>query len=82
MHSHSFHANFAARLLKVLVPAPVLLCTVHNVYEGGWLRMLAYRLTDGLSRQTTEVSEAAADRFVDLKSSPASEVGLVMKNGI
>ena len=47
LHSHSFHANFVARLLKVLVPGTVVLSTVHNVYEGGWLRMLAYRLTDG-----------------------------------
>jgi glycosyltransferase involved in cell wall biosynthesis len=38
------------------------------VYEGGWLRMLAYRLTDGLSRRTVAVSEAAARRFVSLRA--------------
>ena len=35
LHSHSFHANIVARLLKVLVPGAVVLSTVHNVYEGG-----------------------------------------------
>src|ERR1035441_2698299 len=49
IHSHSFPANMAARLLSPCSAAP-LLCTVHNVYEGAWTRMLAYRLTDPLSR--------------------------------
>ena len=74
LHSHSFHANFVARLLKVLVPGTVVLSTVHNVYEGGWLRMLAYRLTDGLSRRTTAVCQAAAERFVSSKAVPERQV--------
>jgi glycosyltransferase involved in cell wall biosynthesis len=81
LHSHSFHANFAARLLRILVPGTVVLSTVHNVYEGGWLRMLAYRLTDGLSRRTTAVCQAAAQRFVDLKAVPQDKC-VVMPNGI
>ena len=47
----------------------------------GWLRMLAYRLTDGLSRQTTAVSQAAADRFVRLKAVPQRKC-TVLTNGI
>ncbi len=81
LHSHSFHANLAARLLKILVPKLAVLSTVHNVYEGGWLRMLAYRLTDGLSRRTTTVCQAAADRFVKLKAVPQHKC-VVMTNGI
>ena len=81
VHSHSFHANFVARMLKVLVPGPAVLSTVHNVYEGGWRRMLAYRLTDGLSRRTTAVSEAAAERFVRLKAVPRYKC-VVLTNGI
>src|ERR1017187_9236864 len=54
IHSHSFHANIVARLLKGLAPTQVI-STVHNVYEGGWTRMLAYRLTDGLARRTVAV---------------------------
>jgi glycosyltransferase involved in cell wall biosynthesis len=81
LHSHSFHANIAARLLKVMVPKLIVLSTVHNVYEGGWLRMLVYRLTDGLSRRTTAVCRAAAQRFVDLKAVPQHKC-VVMPNGI
>lgn len=70
VHSHSFHANIAARLLKLLAPTPVVVSTVHNVYEGGWRRMLAYRLTDAFGSRTTAVSKAAADRFIRLKAVP------------
>ena len=81
LHSHSFHANFVARLLGIRVPPPVVLSTVHNVYEGHWPRMLAYRLTDRFSRRTIAVSQAAADRFVRLKA--VSEANcLVIANGI
>jgi glycosyltransferase involved in cell wall biosynthesis len=81
VHSHSFHANLVARLLTILAPAHSLISTVHNVYEGGWGRMLAYRLTDGLSDCTTAVSEAAALRFVSLKAVPQQKC-IVLTNGI
>jgi glycosyltransferase involved in cell wall biosynthesis len=81
LHSHGFHANIVARLLKPFIPSTVVLSTVHNVYEGGWQRMLAYRLTDGLSRQTTAVSQAAADRFVRLGAVPRRKC-TVLTNGI
>ena len=80
IHGHVFPANMAARLLKISSPAAVL-STVHNVYEGSWLRMLAYRLTDGLSRRTTFVSQAAADRYARLKAVPARKIS-VLTNGI
>jgi len=70
VHSHSFHANIFARLLRIGAPRAVVLSTVHNVNEGGRMRMLAYRLTDGLSRRTVVVSAAAADRFARLKAIP------------
>jgi glycosyltransferase involved in cell wall biosynthesis len=69
-----------ARLLRLISSAPVI-STVHNVYEGGWQRMAAYRLTDPLSRQTTAVSQAAADRYVRLKAIPAHKCS-VITNGI
>lgn len=81
VHSHSFHANMIARILGVLVRVPVVLSTVHNVYEGGWGRMLAYRLTDRLSRRTTAVSAAAAERFVRLRAVPQAKIAVVT-NGI
>ncbi len=65
VHSHSFHANVFARALRATSAVPALICTVHNVYEGGWRRMLVYRASDGLSDRTTAVSEAVASCFLE-----------------
>jgi glycosyltransferase involved in cell wall biosynthesis len=81
VHSHSFHANIAARLLKIFLPGLPVLSSVHSVNEGGWLRMLAYRLTDNLARRTTAVSQAAADRYVALEAIPPQKC-IVVPNGI
>ncbi len=81
VHSHGFHANIFARLLRLAGPKFVVLSTVHNVYEGRWYRMLAYRLTDFLSRCTIAVSQAAADRFVRLGAVPRRKCSVIL-NGI
>jgi len=81
IHSNTFPANMAARLLKISFPGAAVLSTIHNVYEGHWPRMLAYRLTDLLSSHTTAVSQAAAARFVRLKTVPARKSS-VLANGI
>ena len=81
IHSHSFHANIAARLLKLLWPRLAVLSTVHNVFEGGWGRMLAYRLTDGLACRTTFVGRKVMARFVRLKAVSLQKCVLVT-NGI
>jgi glycosyltransferase involved in cell wall biosynthesis len=64
VHSHMVHANLLARALRLVVPVPAVVSTIHNIYEGGRLRMAAYRLTNGLVDHMTIVSQAAADRFV------------------
>jgi glycosyltransferase involved in cell wall biosynthesis len=81
IHSHTYPANMAARLLKIFLPEVVVLSTIHNVYEGGRPRLLAYRLTDGLSRRTTAVSQAAADRYVRLRAVPARKISF-LANGV
>ena len=81
VHSHSFHANLLARLLRIVHPSMLVVSTVHNIYEGGRLRMAAYRLTDWLSSRTVAVSQAAATRFVRLKAIPARKC-VVIPNGI
>jgi len=81
VHSHSFHANMVARLLRIFVREPVVLSTVHNVYEGGLHRMIAYRLTDFLCRRTTAVSAVAAERYVQFKAVPRHKC-VVVTNGI
>jgi glycosyltransferase involved in cell wall biosynthesis len=77
VHSHSFHANMVARLLKVFAHAPVVLSTVHNVNEGGLHRMISYRLTDFLCVRTTAVSTAAAKRFVRLGAVPKQKCAVI-----
>jgi glycosyltransferase involved in cell wall biosynthesis len=81
VHSHCFHSNIFARLFRFFGPRFVVLSTVHNVYEGEWSRMTAYRLTDFLSRRTVAVSQAAADRFTRLKAVPQRKCSVIL-NGI
>ncbi|HEX8812284.1 MAG TPA: glycosyltransferase [Terracidiphilus sp.] len=80
LHTHNFHGNLAGRLLGLLCHVPVV-STIHNVYEGGWRRMLAYRFTDTLSRRTIAVSEAARERYVRLRAVTAHKAD-VIANGI
>lgn len=77
VHSHGFHANLVARLVRLVAPAPAVLTTLHNVYEGGAARMFAYRMTDGLSRRTVAVSQAVAERFIDLGVVPRRKCSVV-----
>lgn len=70
LHSHMVHANLLARVLRLFVPVPALISTIHNIYEGGAIRMAAYRLTNNLVDVITIVSQAAADRFVEERIVP------------
>jgi glycosyltransferase involved in cell wall biosynthesis len=81
LHSHMVHANLLARVLRLFVPLPVLVSTIHNIYEGGPLWMAAYRLTNGLADQMTIVSQAAADRFTRESIVP-KELLRVVPNGV
>jgi glycosyltransferase involved in cell wall biosynthesis len=68
LHSHLFHANIAARLLRTVSPAPVVISTIHSLAEtgrGGSAiagRDRLYRLTGSLSDVTVCVCRAAAER--------------------
>lgn len=81
VHSHMVHANLMARVLRLLVPVPALVSTIHNIYEGGRLRMAGYRLSNRLVDQMTIVSQAAADRFVAERIVPR-ELLRVLPNGV
>ena len=85
LHSHTFPANLFARMLRAILPAsealPRLVNTIHNVYEGGWHRMLLYRLTDRWADRMTAVSEAAAERFTQARAVPAAKM-TVLTNGV
>lgn len=63
VHSHMVHANIFARMLRLSISIPRLICTAHSSNEGGRLRMLAYRFTDHLCDISTNVSQEAVDAF-------------------
>ena len=81
VHSHMVHANLLMRVMRIFVRMPKLVCTAHNTYEGGPLRMLCYRLTASLADCTTNVSTEAVAAF---ESSGAVAPGrmIAVPNGI
>lgn len=81
VHAHMVHANIFARLSRIFVKVPRLICTAHSNNEGGRIRMLAYRLTHNLANVTTNVSEAASKNFERLGAVPKSDI-LTVYNGI
>jgi glycosyltransferase involved in cell wall biosynthesis len=81
VHSHMVHANLMARALRLVAPVPALISTIHNIYEGGRLRMAGYRLTNRLVDHMTIISQAAADRFVRERIVPERLV-TVIPNGV
>jgi glycosyltransferase involved in cell wall biosynthesis len=81
IHSHNFHGNMLARWMRLTYREPKLIATIHNVYEGGWLRMLAYRLSNPLVTRVTGVSTAVAERYVRLRAVSKSNM-VVVTNGI
>jgi glycosyltransferase involved in cell wall biosynthesis len=81
LHSHMLHANLLARAVRLFAPVPAVVSTIHNIYEGGRLRMLGYRLTNGLVDHITIISQAAADRFIRERIVPAGLLEVV-PNGV
>jgi glycosyltransferase involved in cell wall biosynthesis len=81
LHSHMLHANLMARAVRLFAPVPAVVSTIHNIYEGGRLRMLGYRLTNGLVDHMTIISQAAADRFIRERIVPSALLEVV-PNGV
>lgn len=81
VHAHMVHANIFARLNRALCPVPKLICTAHSSNEGGRVRMIAYRLTNGLSDVNTNVSQEATQALIDKGAFTKSNV-VTVYNGI
>ena len=86
VHSHMVHANLLARLVRLLAPIPVLICTAHNIDEkgrrgSGRLREMAYRLTDPLCEFTTQVSRAGMERYARIGAVPRHKIRY-LPNGV
>lgn len=81
IHSHMVHANLFSRLLRLTTRIKKLICTAHSSNEGGWSRVLAYRLTDRLCDISTNVSQEAVDISVKRGVVSTSRI-IAMPNGI
>lgn len=81
IHSHMFHSNIITRLLRLAVKVPRLISTAHSTNEGGKLRMLAYRYTDGLADVSTNVSKEAVNEYIRKKASNPHKM-IPVPNGI
>ena len=81
VHSHMVHANLLARVTRLIAKMSVLICTAHNINEGGRWREIAYRLTDSLCDITVNVSRAGAERSVRVGAVPPDRV-LVIHPGV
>lgn len=87
VHAHMFHANIAARFLRLVCPFPVAISTIHSAAESsrrsGSVRQrdFAYRLTDRLSDATVCVSAAVATRHRETRA-VATERLRVIPNGV
>ncbi|WP_249221377.1 glycosyltransferase [Cupriavidus sp. KK10] len=80
IHAHMVHANLVARLLTRVCPVPATICTAHNYWEGGTLRMLAYRLTDRWADLTTQVSDEGRQRMIAVRAAPEARI-IYVPNG-
>ena len=81
VHSHMVHANLLTRVARIFYRIPVLISTVHNIDEGGMWREIAYRLTDSLVDLTTNVSQAAVERYIRVGAAPKDKI-IFVPNGI
>lgn len=80
VHSHMVHANIFARLNRFFKPVPKLICTAHSSNEGGYMRMLAYRVTNNIADINTNVSSSARNTFIKKKA--FNENSIFVYNGI
>lgn len=81
VHSHLVHANLFARIMRLLVPMPILISSAHNTDEEGWWRMAGYRLTNSLADLSTNVSARAVKAFEAALAVPSGQMRAVY-NGV
>jgi len=81
LHSHMVHANIFARISRIFLSIPRLICSAHSNNEGGRIRMLLYKYTHNLADITTNVSANASSNFVNIGAVPIGGIETVY-NGI
>lgn len=78
IHSFLVHANFLARLSRLVYARPRQISSARNLIEGGRAREWLYRLTDPLCHLTTQNSQAGADRYVRINAVPAHKMRVML----
>jgi len=87
LHAHMFHANLTARLARLIVPVPVVVSTLHSIAETArrsadiHRRDRLYQFTDCLSDATVAVSQAVADRHLNVRAVSSKRLR-VIPNGV
>lgn len=82
IHAHMATANLICRAARIFSLKTPLICTAHNVNEGGGkIRMWLYRITDFLSTITTNVSVEAVEHYIERKAAPAKKI-IPVYNGV
>jgi glycosyltransferase involved in cell wall biosynthesis len=81
VHSYMVHANLLARFTRLIAPIPIVISSARNIIEGGWIREIAYRLTDPLADLTTQVSEEGRKRYIQIGATPPHKI-VYIPNGI
>lgn len=81
IHSHMVHANIFGRIFKIINSKYKLINTAHSSNEGGWLRVVFYRLTHNFSNLNTNVSTDAVKAFENQGAVPRNSMKVVF-NGI
>jgi glycosyltransferase involved in cell wall biosynthesis len=76
VHSHTAPANLLSRAARLFAPVPRLISNAHNVFEGAGRHRL-YRATDWLADLTTNVSQAAVDRYIEIGAAPRGRIRYV-----
>ena len=90
LHTHMFHPNIIGRVCRPVLDVDVLVNTIHNVFESEesfrnpsvkTLRNYTYEYTSGRCDFTSCVSQAAYNRFVDVKAVVPERAGVIY-NGV
>jgi len=82
VNSYEIHANLLARVSRASAWSHVpLVCSARSTNEGGWVRMLAYRVTDHWTSITTSVCQAGVDRYVAVGAAPPGRI-VYVPNGV
>lgn len=80
VHAHMVHANLFTRLVATTLPRNKLICTAHNITEGGRLRDMAYKATSYAATLNTTISKAATRRFLSVGALPSDTI--TVYNGV